>query len=195
MSDDDLGEAFADHYEHAIDIETDPFEVTLDDVYGLAETCEKIQNTFVTSLTRPSSAVQLPSIVLFGPEGTGVNRVGKAVAGELASNDYSIAHLPVEMAAPDDRTHRGEIADGLAEYIRRRKVDAPVAILLTDFQEYGSGLTGSFYRAVQDIRKSPERVAVIGAFSEENRRTTGVRNDGYVQFADVITEPLAMRTS
>ncbi|MFB6187342.1 MAG: AAA family ATPase, partial [Halobacteriaceae archaeon] len=165
----------------------DPPEERLQDINGLDERIERIQETFIPTISSSETEVRAPSILIHGPEGAGKNRIARAIAGELGTHDFNFVEFSpkkVDHMQIQDETHHAGKGEAVAHLIDFLRDEEPITLVLKNFEEIRIKDGGAFHSAIKTIRKGGERVAVVCVLSQKGPRFNREHAWEYFDFAD-----------
>jgi transitional endoplasmic reticulum ATPase len=151
------------------------------DVAELDDTLATVERTVFASLDDDLGTCRTPSVLLYGPRGTGKRRVARAIAGELGDRGFAFDQV---------RTlHREEVPapDTMSELVEQATERAPLVLLLDCFDEvHGMGAAHEFGAALDDLRRSGAPVVIVGVMHERRIRHEPMRS--YFRTFDVRVE-------
>lgn len=172
-------------FNQLFDLDTTPSGVRLSDIYGLDGKVARIQEAFLPIMATPDVAVRMPSLLLYGPKGAGKQRIARAIAGELAEHGFGCAHLSPEDLDERAGGHHPRSGERIGQLIEELRDVAPATLIIDKFEQFRVREGGPFYAAIDELRTSSDRIAVICLLTQETPRFDRHQAVEYFEFADL----------
>ena len=142
----------------------EPPSESLDTLPGFNEPCRDLRQTAVRSATEDvPPSYRTVSALIFGPPGAGKRELARSVAGELGGHGYSYDYVETLEHGP------GGPADSMAELLNVAREHQPMVLVLDCLDEiHGYSPVRTFYKQLDEIRRSGDKVIVVGILRDKN---------------------------